>query len=213
MNGIPYSGNTTGNVSRDAKYSIRHGGDRDWQIEITYYIGPTEYVRPSTREHPRLVELVNRAKDWPGGTFYINEFQHVLIRRADNLYCVGSYDGLLEFEVSGVVVSAEPPPGLKPGQEWIGPHAGRPYVLAANCRDIYYKLMSGSHFREERLSLRVGSAAASKLASRLAEVKGPQGGRIYINERKHFFAPVDGSEDFLYLGSLGNDAWFPQPSV
>ncbi len=212
-NYVLYAGNTTGNVSKEAKYSIRYGPDGAGQIEITYYIGPYEYVRPSTREHPKLVDIVNEAKNRFGGAFYINEFQHVLVRREDNfVYCVGRYDQLLEFDVSGVVVSAEPPAGIKPGHEWIGPHVGRPYVLTADCRDIYYRIVTGYHRRADHLSQHLGIAAASKLAGRLAQGKS-RGGRIYINERKHFFAPVQGDEEFLYLGPLGDDAWFPEPAV
>jgi hypothetical protein len=60
------------------------------------------------------------------------------------------------------------------------------------------------------LSDDVGRTAANQLARRLARVKGSSGGRIYINERCEFFAPVTSADyaRFLYLGHLADDTWF-----
>jgi hypothetical protein len=210
----PYPGNSMPNVNRDAKYSVRYGAGGVGQIEIIYYIGPKEYVRPATREHPKLVKLVNEAKGYFGGGFYINEFSHVLTRSGDGeMYCIGRYEELLQFDVDGIIVSAESPPGLAVGEVWTGPHVGRPYVLSVDCKDIYFKRIDGKHIRKDCLSEQVGSAAARALAKRLSEIKGTHGGRIYINERRHFYAPVQGDDEFLYLGSLGTDAWFHEPPM
>jgi hypothetical protein len=209
---LPYPGNCSGNVNRDAKYSIRHGSDGGWQIEIIYYIGSDEYKKASTREHPRLTKLVNDAKDAQGGTFYINEFRHVLVRLQDGIFiCAGRYDGLLEFEIDGAVISAEPPLSLKTGDDWIGHHVGRPYILAAGGIDIYYRSTTGDHHRKVFLSRFVGADAAANLAGRLAGEMGNQGGRFYINERKHLFCRA--SDGFKYLGALGDAPWFPEPPI
>jgi hypothetical protein len=175
---LPYPGNCSGNVNRDAKYSIRHGSDGGWQIEIIYYIGSDEYKKASTREHPRLTKLVNDAKDAQGGTFYINDFRHVLVRLQD---------------------------------DWIGHHVGRPYILAAGGIDIYYRSTTGDHHRKVFLSRFVGADAAANLAGRLAGEMGNQGGRFYINERKHLFCRA--SDGFKYLGALGDAPWFPEPPI
>jgi hypothetical protein len=209
---VRYSGNCSGNVSKDAKYSIRRGRDGVWQIEIIYYIGPKEYYQCATREHPALIALVNDAKESAGGGFYINEFGHVLIRKTDGeIYCVGRYHELLEFDISGTVISAQPPTWLKPGDEWMGHHVGRRYAITANGQDLFYRVSDDNHHRLMHLSEMVGSGPASKLARRLVSVKGTAGGRVYINERKQFFAR-DGS-DFIYLGSLDDDGWYPEPSI
>lgn len=210
---LPYTGNCRPVASKDAKYSIRRGKDGVLQIEIIFFVGRKEFFQPSTREHPALIEMVNKAKESQGGTFYINEFSHVLVPGQDGkLCCVGRYAELLEFNVSGVVVSAQPPQWLKQGEEWLGPHVGRPYVLSADCRDIYYKSSDGEHHRQIHLAQVVGEASAAELAGRLSKTKGPDGGRIYINERKQFFAPVQES-GFLYLGPLGDDPWFDEPAI
>lgn len=203
-------GNTESITKKDAKYRIRHGNDGEWQVEIIYYIGKNKYQRPATKEHPELIRIVNDAKAGSGGIFYIDEFRHVLIPSNDGaIYCVGKYDALLEFIVDGFTVSAEPPITLPPGGPWTGPHTGRRYRVKADASDIYYRATTDGVTDELFLSDFTGPDAAAQLARRLCKVKGPQGGRIYINERKQFFAPVD--DEFLYLGPLGNDLWFPEP--
>jgi hypothetical protein len=88
---------------------------------------------------------------------------------------------------------------------------GIPYVLCAGARDIKYELKRGARISIELLSNHTSESEAAELAQRLASVKGEQGGRIYINEQREFFAPV--GPDYLYLGSLGTHAWFREPDV
>jgi hypothetical protein len=200
-------------VNTDAKYRIKHGADGAWQIEVVYYIDDEIFYRPATREHPELIDLVHAAKGYDGGTFVINEWSQVVVRREDGrVVCAGEYDQLLEFDVAGATVSAEPSRELEPGDLWLGPRIGRAYVLNAGGEDVSYtQTFSDGAFRKQRLSKEVGVTAAKALATRLAVVKGARGGVIYINERRHFFAPGPSPKETLYLGALGEDAWFPKP--
>jgi hypothetical protein len=69
---------------------------------------------------------------------------------------------------------------------------------------------------EHWLSDHVGRGAAAQLANRLRQIKGPQGGRVYINEVGEFFAPIDDGDSgvsYVYLGPLEDDPWFPAPDV
>src|SRR5205807_722984 len=96
---------------------------------------------------------------------------------------------------------------------WPGPHVGIPYVLTAERTDIRYESEPRRNvIRRELLSATVGSAEAAALAKRLARHKGGSG-RIYINEAREFFAPVEGATQwsYLYLGNLGSEPWFPEP--
>lgn len=200
-------------VSTDAKYRIRHGADGAWQIEIVYFIDEEVFYRPATRTHPELVAMVHAAKSYDGGTFVINEWNQVVVRRENgSIACAGEYDQLLEFEVAGATISAEPSSELKAGDLWLGPSVGRAYVLNAGGEDVAYtQSFADGAFAKRQLSKAVGVTAARALAQRLSIVKGARGGVIYINERRHFFAPGPNSKEKIYLGPLGNDAWFPKP--
>jgi hypothetical protein len=90
---------------------------------------------------------------------------------------------------------------------------GIPYVLTAERTDIRYESEPRPNvIRRELLSATVGNAAAAALAKRLARHKGASG-RIYINEAREFFAPVQSTSrwSYLYLGNLGEEQWFPMP--
>src|SRR2546423_1862465 len=66
--------------------------------------------------------------------------------------------------------------------------------------------------RRTVLSDHVGQAAASSRSRRLMGSKGYGGGGIYINEERHFFAPVaDRDYEYVYLGTLLDDPWFNEP--
>jgi hypothetical protein len=200
-------------VSTDTKYRIKHGSDGAWQIEIVYYIDDEVFYRPATRRHPELIDLVHAAKGRDGGSFVINEWSQVVVRREDtSLVCAGEYDQLLEFDVAGATVSAEPSGDLEPGDLWLGTSIGRAYVLNAGGEDVSYtQSFPDGAFAKRKLSKAVGASAARALAQRLAIVKGARGGVIYINERRHFFAPGPSAKEKIYLGALGGDAWFPKP--
>ena len=109
-----------------------------------------------------------------------------------------------------------PDDALRPGDVWPGPKVGIAYTLTAGGDDIRHEKSSAKNKRLPPLKLLsddVGSTEAKRLVSRLSEHK-PRGGRIYINEAKHFFAPVesDGKWESIYLGGLDGDSWFSPPT-
>ncbi len=138
----------------------------------------------------------------------------MVVPTADGPFYAGTYEKVLEFEFDGMLITPVAPLGLNPGDYWPGPHVGVSYVLAAGGKDIYFKNTAGNRETKSFLSDHVGEPAAERLARRLASQKGSAGGRIYINECGEFFAPpVDDSGQFVYLGPLGEDGWFPAPDV
>lgn len=216
-----YPGLAPSNVSHDAKYSVVHSPKGAMEIRLIYRVNDREKALLTTDRHEILVTMVNRVKEElsgvPGGAFYINEFGDVLVPHPDGR-CVyaGTYNELLKFDFDGQEISPVPPPGLAPGDRWPGPHVGIHYVLAAGGMDMKYQLTSGAIRREYRLSEAVGLTPAKLIARRLAEVKGRQGGGVYINEAREFFAWIGGGESggvYIYLGPLEDDAWFPAPDV
>ena len=84
------------------------------------------------------------------------------------------------------------------------------YTLAAGGNDIYCRVEIDNREVDVKLSEQAG-VQANFLAERLAETKGTDGGRIYINEARQFFAPVGQGEapSYLYLGPLDEEPWFP----
>lgn len=218
---VLYPGLCPSNVNKDAKYSVVYSASGGMEVRLVYRVSARERELLTSDRHEKLVAMVNNVKEEltgvPGGAFYINEFLDVLVPHPDG-GCVraGTYNDLLKFNYDGQEIGPVPPLGLAPGDQWTGPHVGIPYVLTAGGTDIKYEITSGRTIREYRLSDFVGREPARILARRLAMVKGQQGGRIYINEASEFFAPISGSEGevtYLYLGSLGDDAWFPAPEV
>ncbi|WP_229399575.1 hypothetical protein [Micromonospora okii] len=217
---LRYPGPTPSNTNRDAKYSVVHGKSGGREVRLIYRVSSSEKYLLTNDRHEKLVKMVDDVKNEvngvPGGAFYINEYSHVLVPHPDG-GCVyaGSYGDLLWFEFDGQRIGPVPPPGLAPGDHWVGPHVGILYVLCAGATDIRYEVASGQRILQHRLSDVVGQENARRLARRLAAVKGYQGGRVYMNEDRHFFAPVNGPQGlaYLYLGPLGNDPWFPVPDV
>lgn len=216
-----YPGNWPGNISKDAKCSVAYSGGDSMRVRLIYEINNFERELLTTSDHPELVEMVNAVKEEhnhaPGGAFYINEYRHVVVPAGlDNTYYfAGTYEAPLEFDFEGAKLGAAPR-GLKPGDPWVGPHVGIPYTLTAGANDIRYKVdVTPTRERRMHLSEVAGAGAAMKLASRLGRFKGESGGRIYINEARHFFAPLykDRLTEYIYLGELGDDAWFPEPDV
>jgi hypothetical protein len=212
-----YKGNVPSNVSKEAKYSVVHGPG-GMEIRLIYRLSAGDKALVTTRAHPKLVKMVNAVKEavgQAGGAFYINEYGFVLVLAQGECFYAGKYQELLEFEFEGRLISAKAPDGLVPGTNWVGPRVGIRYKLTAEKRDIGYKVESRpSVFNERRLSEDVGAAAAQRLASRLGQHK-PEGGRIYINEAREFFAPTQAVDEisYVYLGSLGDDLWFQAPVI
>jgi hypothetical protein len=117
---------------------------------------------------------------------------------------------------------------LKPGERWVGPRPGIPYVLAAGGGDIYYETpaltdddppkVRTSMTRKVQLSKVLGDKAAVERAVRpIASVRGHQGGRFYVNEHGAMFTPVESGDgnglDYIYCGDIERSAWFPEPLV
>lgn len=213
-----FTGLSPQRVSKDAKYTVTTAGS----IRLEYQESRRVRFLLTTDGHPELAGMVNRVKQGlpdregrEGGAFYINEFFDVLVPdgRGGACFWAGTYDRLLEFEDPdiGLRVSPEPDEDVVPGDDWRGPHVGIPYVLNAGATDIRFEKVHGRQRTTVLLSDFHGAAKARELASRLGRHKGMSGGRIFINERCHFFAPVDsqGDWEYRYLGALDEDPWFP----
>jgi len=226
---IIYDGNLPKNVSRDAKYAVRRNKGK-MEVGLLFRSDYGEEWSMSTAEHPQLVQLVNAVKmeatGSQAGAFYINEYRQVIVPAAggsDTYYYAGEYHQDLEFRFEGKVVSGRAVSGdgspLRPGDTWEGVHPGIPYVLKAGGKDISFKHpIRPNVTREELLSRHTNPTVAAQLAGRIRSVKGFDGGRFYLNERRHIFAPLNGESgiNYVYIGDLAqSDPWFPkwQPSA
>lgn len=216
---MAYPGNIPAAVAKDAKYSVVHGTRGQMEIRLIYRLSQGEKALITTSVHPELVQMVNEIKQeygaGSGGAFYINEYGHVLVPAGSEYYCAGSYGRYLEFDFEGISIGPQAPSSLRPGDFWPGPRVGIPYVLTADGTDIRFSRQTGpSRIREIRLSEEVGRPAATRLARRLGRHK-YGGGRVYINEAREFFAPIeaDGGWRHIYLGPLGDDEWYKAPSL
>ena len=219
MGGVPYPGMTPSNVLRDAKYRVV--GD-DPHIEVQMQIDRRTKAVMTTQAHPRLVEMVNEVKRQHSGTergsFYINEFGHVIVPDIEGrAWYAGSYDVLLEFDLEGETVSPVAPPGLNPGDPWPGHRVGTGYTLAAGGQDVYFEQQEGQYRKTICLSELIGAAAAQRTASKVASVKGSSGGGFFINEAFELFAPLTDEDDgqivIIYAGKADEADWFPPPAV
>jgi hypothetical protein len=217
-----YPGLIPSNVNKDAKYSVVSRPAGGMEIRLIYRVTARERELLTTDRHDALVAMVNQVKieetAQPGGAFYINEYFDVLVpTQAGGCSYAGTYEKLLEFDFEGGIISPQPPEGLQPGEPWPGPHVGIRYTLTAGGNDIkYWQQVRPGRIQEHRLSDHVGQPAAAQLANRLRQVKGLEGGRVYINEVGEFFAPIDdgdGTVSYVYLGPLEDDPWFPAPDV
>lgn len=218
----PYEGHVPRNVNKDAKYAIRTSGD-GFKACLPYRDSTGTEFLLAANQHDDLVKMVNDVKraatGKEGGSFYINEYHHVLVPSVGDkrTYFAGEYSRYLEFPFGGGLIGPVAPEGLKPGDPWPGPHAGVPYGLAASGNDIFRELRGidahGQEWkRKEYLSVVVGDDTARNLANRLALVKGAEGGRVYLNEASEFITPPrNPGADFIYVGHLEPDEWFPEP--
>lgn len=223
-----FSGNCPRNVSRDAKYRTRssvssQGGS---VVELVYRAAEDERWYPTTEDHPDLCEMVNDVKlslDLPpNGSFYINEYQQVVVptARSDRYFYAGEYENPLEFEIEGRVLSGKPLDSdgnpLSPGDLWIGPHPGIPYILAAGGNDIKYTIRPRPQVEKTiKLSKEIGIDRARAVARSIRRVKGFLGGRFYVNEFQSIFAPVsrESNWEYVYIGELDMGKWFPIPEI
>lgn len=221
----PFTGNCPRNVSKDAKYSVR-SGPKGPVVGLLYCTADDERWHMSTEAHPELVERVNAAKTAHGGAangpFYINEFKQVIVPvgETSQYYLAGRYDQPLRFEFEGRTISGEPIGAdgrrLRPGDTWEGPHAGIPYVLSAGGNDVYYRTWPRPDVEKQvKLSVVRGKATAEQMARLLSALKGPGGGRFYVNEFGCVFSPVSrpDSLDYIYFGQIDLGSWFPPEQV
>jgi hypothetical protein len=216
-----FTGNCPRNISKDAKYSVRGAPGR---IGLTYCTADDERWHMTTRAHPDLVEMVNDVKmlhgSGPNGPFYINEYKQVIVPVGESAtyYFAGVYDQALRFEFEGKTISGEPVDfdgkPLRPGDTWVGPHAGIPYVLTAAGNDVYYRIFPRPDLEKRvKLSAARGRSAAEQIARLLSAFKGSGGGRFYVNEFRSVFSPINGADglQYIYVGQIDPDAWFRQP--
>lgn len=220
-----FQGNCPKNVNKTAKYSIRLMNNKP-TVTIVYDTKEGERWYPSTDEHPLLVKMVNDAKNEisgrPNGVFYINEYNQVIVPANDglNYYLIGEYYEEIEFKFEGKIISGKPVDFdnnlLKPGDEWVGPHVGIPYILSANNKDIYYvKQLKPSIEKKVRLSQFVDKKRIEEVISMIKKIKGEFGGRFYVNEYKTLFTPVQENDSgfiYKYIGQLDLNNWFPKIS-
>lgn len=224
---IRFVGNCPGNVSKDAKYSVRYEKG-EYVVGLFFRSTDGELWYPTSNAHPELVERVNKIKihfnGAPGGTFYINEYKQVLVPVGDDddvvYYYAGEYRAPLAFEFEGQVISGEPLDEdgnpLQPGAPWIGPHPGIPYVLKAGSKDVYYRYMVRPGVqREVSLSKCIGEARARRVAQELGKHKGYSGGRFYVNEFGNAFAPIEGRDglEYVFLQKIDFACWFPKAEM
>lgn len=222
---VKFVGNRPGNVSKDARYSVRYEKG-NYVVGLFYRSVDDELWYPTSNEHPDLVESVNRIKlhfnGAPGGTFYINEYKQVLVPIGDeaDYYYAGEYHPSLTFEFEDQIISGEALDDggnpLQPGKPWMGPHPGIPYTLKAGCKDIYYRFMIRQGVEKEvSLSKTIGVEAAKRVAQELGKYKGYEGGRFYVNEFGTVFTPKMGpyGMEYVYLQKIDLANWFPKPEM
>ncbi|MBZ4417922.1 hypothetical protein [Myxococcus sp. RHSTA-1-4] len=233
-----YGGVWPQNVSRLAKYGVRfHEGA--WTVAVLHEVGSGLRYLALDDARDDLAGLVNGIKqalgNGPGGAFYVNEYRHVIVPvdSADgtsHYYFAGYLHGELTFHFEGVPLSTRPvqPDGqsLKPGERWVGPRPGVPYVLAAGGSDIYYQTPaltdSDPPAVRPMTTLKVqlskvlrNSALVRRAVEPVAAIRGYEGGRFYVNEHGAMFTPVDKGDgnglDYIYCGTIDRAAWFSEP--
>ena len=221
---VKFEGNCPRSVARDAKYAIKYQSGRH-VVGIVYRTDDDERWYPVNKEHQELVNMVNEAKEnfagSPGGSFYINEYQQVIVPSVGerDYYLVGEYSKPLEFEFEGNILSGNAldmkGKSVLPGEKWVGPHPGIPYVLAAGGKDIYYDFEARPNVTKRvKLSKQRDPLTVQKVCNQINAIKGYSGGRFYINEFKQMFAPVNEGSfvDYVYIGKLDNlNDWFSRP--
>jgi hypothetical protein len=222
---IRFVGNCPGNVSKDARYSVRYEKGQ-YVVGLFYRSTDGELWYPTSSSHPELVETINEIKihfnGAPGGTFYINEYKQVLVPvgEAAIYYYAGEYSAPLTFEFEGQIISGEALDQdrnpLHPGAPWTGPHPGIPYVLKAGGNDVYYRYMVRPGVQKEiRLSKCIGVEEAKGIGQELSKHKGYHGGRFYVNEFANAFAPIEGHYglEYVFLKKIELANWFPKPEI
>ncbi len=222
----PFRGNCPSNVSKDAKYSVI--GNRETpEIRLVFRTthGETWTV---VKGYPNLATMVNAVKERyqerANGAFYINEYGQVIVpvrqERTSIYYYAGDYpyEQQIAFDFEGHTISGDAVDldgnRLEPGERWVGPHPGIPYVLDASMRDVYYTSEIRPNVTvRRRLSDFVAPDKLDEVTSMIRRAK-LDSGRFYVNEWGNAFAPVASASqvEYIYCGhvSVSPGAWFPR---
>ena len=232
-----YRGVWPKNVSKLAKYTVKFDNG-NWKVAVLYDLGDgMQYLAVEGGDHD-LAAKVNEVKQaltgQPGGAFYINEFKHVLVPTTNGVtahyFYAGRFDGDLRFQFEGKPLSTRPLDAngnhLNPGDRWIGPLPGIPYVLAAGGTDVYFEspaltdddppAIRENVVRKVKLSSVLGSKPqAASAAATIGKLRGYSGGRFYVNEHGAIFTPIDKGDgnglSYFYCGQVDMDKWFKAP--
>lgn len=234
-----YRGHWPKNVSKTAKYGIRVFNGV-WKPTVYYDLGEGQRFLAIEDEDTEIAERVNgikrAASSQEGGAFYVNEHQHLIVPVSHgdttHYYCGGKVDVDFRFDFEGTLLTARPVKddggAMEPGDEWIGPRPGIPYVLAAGGADVYYDspivLDTDPPRLRERVTQRVklskvlsDKSAAAKTVKQIRDVRGHRGGRFYVNEHRAIFTPVSHDDGdgwhYVYCGQSDPAAWFPEPPI
>ncbi|MGE4067443.1 MAG: hypothetical protein AB7H88_11760 [Vicinamibacterales bacterium] len=237
-----YRGVWPANVSRLAKYAVRFV-DGEWQVTVLYDLGEGLTYLAVEGKRGELVQQVNDVKvalaGQPGGAFYVNEYRHVIVPVAGDgagpnahYYYAGRLLDDLRFDFEGRrletrAVSADGRP-LSPGERWVGPRPGIPYVLAAGAGDIYYEMPAltdseppevrpNTTRRVQLTKVVAPSPSVQRNIKSVAALRGHQGGRFYVNEHGAMFTPTSAGDgngiEYVYAGQLERAGWFAEPQV
>ena len=234
-----YEGQWPKNVSKTAKYAVKHI-DEKWRVTVLYDLGGGLKTVAVETGDAGIAAKVNEVKKvavgQEGGQFYINEYQHLLVpvKQSDGTvyYGAGKVETDFVFEFEGKRLTTRPVNAdglpLAPGDVWVGPRPGIPYMLTAGGNDIKYKTPALSDTdpktvrprttKTVKLSEALGDpGAAASAAAAILNVRGHQGGRFYVNEHKAMFTPVDAGDgnglNYIYCGQVDLQCWFPEPPL
>jgi len=237
-----YRGPWPNNISRLAKYAVRFT-DGEWKVTVLYDAGDGLRYLAVDGGGAAVAKQVNAVKsavrDQPGGAFYVNEYRHIIVPVAGDFesgpqsvyYFAGRFNGDFNFEFDQALLSTRPidrqGSALKPGDTWIGPRPGIPYVLAAGGSDVYFETPALTDTDppevRERMTRRVmlskvlrDTRAAAETARKVSAIRSHSGGRFYVNEHGAMFTPVTEAGagiSYIYCGQLDMAKWFPEPRV
>ena len=237
-----YRGPWPSNVSKLAKYAVRFT-DGEWKVTVLYDAGDGLRFLAVDGGGATVAKLVNAVKsavrDQPGGAFYVNEFRHIIVPVAADpasgvqsvYYFAGRFNGDFNFEFEQSLLSTRPVDRLgrplKPGDTWIGPRPGIPYVLAAGGSDIYYETPALTesdppavrpHTKRRVMLSKVlrDARAAGDAARKISAIRSHGGGRFYVNEHGAMFTPVTEAGagiSYIYCGQLEMERWFAEPGL
>lgn len=238
-----YRGVWPQNVSRLAKYGLRFV-DGVWKVTVLYDAGDGLRFLAVEGGSANIIEQINAVKvalgNPPGGAFYVNEYRHIVVPvkgdsdsgTGSHYYGAGRLHTDLVFDFEGKTLTTRPVrqdgSPLHPGEKWVGPRPGVPYVLSAGGGDVYYETPALTDaeppeirprmIRKVQLSKVLNDAGATaRAATTVAGVRGHQGGRFYVNEHGAAFTPVGAGDgnglDYIYCGQIDRRYWFPEPPL